>query len=54
MLTDILGKMLGRGGAAANQPASAPDPEPTAEPAESEHEPSILDMLTGMLGRGRR
>ena len=35
VLTDILGKMLGRGGAAPNQPASAPDPEPTAEPAES-------------------
>ncbi len=52
VLTDILGKMLGRGGAAENQPASAPDPAPT-EPAES-HEPSILDILTGMLGRGRR
>ena len=52
VLTDILGKMLGRGGAAENQPASAPDPAPT-ERTES-HEPSILDILTGMLGRGRR
>ena len=29
VLTDILGKMLGRGGAAENQPAGAPDPVPT-------------------------
>jgi hypothetical protein len=49
VLTDILGSMLGRG-AATNEPASAPDPEP----AQSEHTPSILDVLTGMLGRGRR
>ena len=54
VLTDILGKMLGRGGAAPNLPASAPEPAPAAEPAEEEHEPSILDVLSGMLGRGRR
>ncbi len=47
-LTEILGQMLG-GGAAANQPASAPDPQPTEQ-----RRPSILDMLTGMLGGGRR
>ena len=53
-LTEILGQLLGRGGATPNQPAGAPEPEPAVKPAESQHEPSIIDVLTGMLGRGLR